>query len=105
MSFETIVVAGASRGIGLAVAEHLGSQTDRLLAVSRKIMPAPRKPMPVMMFDTIREAPCASIKLLPTIVYIAAPMQTAAYVRMPAPILCLSRSKPMNPPRKKAVKI
>jgi 3-oxoacyl-[acyl-carrier protein] reductase len=39
MSFETIVVAGASRGIGFAVAEHLESQTARLLAVSRT--PAP----------------------------------------------------------------
>jgi 3-oxoacyl-[acyl-carrier protein] reductase len=39
MSFETLIVAGASRGIGLAVAEHLVSQTDRLLAVSRT--PAP----------------------------------------------------------------
>ncbi len=35
MSFRTILVAGASRGIGLAVAEHLVSQCDRLLAVSR----------------------------------------------------------------------
>lgn len=35
MSFKTILVAGASRGIGLAVAEHLASQTDRLLSVSR----------------------------------------------------------------------
>jgi 3-oxoacyl-[acyl-carrier protein] reductase len=35
MSFKTIVVAGASRGIGLAVAEHLVSQCDRLLSVSR----------------------------------------------------------------------
>jgi 3-oxoacyl-[acyl-carrier protein] reductase len=39
MSFETLIVAGASRGIGLAVAEHLGSQTDRLLTVART--PAP----------------------------------------------------------------
>ncbi|WP_373541283.1 SDR family NAD(P)-dependent oxidoreductase [Chamaesiphon sp.] len=39
MSFETVIVAGASRGIGLAVAEHLVSQTDRLLAVART--PAP----------------------------------------------------------------
>lgn len=30
-----ILVAGASRGIGLAVAEHLASQCDRLLTVSR----------------------------------------------------------------------
>jgi 3-oxoacyl-[acyl-carrier protein] reductase len=39
MSFETILVAGASRGIGLAVAEHLVSQSERLLAVART--PAP----------------------------------------------------------------
>jgi 3-oxoacyl-[acyl-carrier protein] reductase len=39
MSFKTILVAGASRGIGLAVAEHLQPQCDRLLAVSRT--PAP----------------------------------------------------------------
>ncbi|MER3435910.1 MAG: oxidoreductase, partial [Leptolyngbya sp. ERB_1_1] len=35
MSFTTILVVGASRGIGLAVAEHLVSQCDRLVAVSR----------------------------------------------------------------------
>jgi 3-oxoacyl-[acyl-carrier protein] reductase len=35
MSFKTILVAGASRGIGLAVAEHLASKCDRLLTVSR----------------------------------------------------------------------
>lgn len=39
MSFKTILVAGASRGIGLAVAEHLVSQSDRLLAVSRTMAP------------------------------------------------------------------
>ncbi|WP_242058705.1 SDR family NAD(P)-dependent oxidoreductase [Microcoleus sp. FACHB-SPT15] len=39
MSFKTILVAGASRGIGLAVAEHLVSQSDRLLAVSRTAAP------------------------------------------------------------------
>ncbi|MBD3882497.1 SDR family NAD(P)-dependent oxidoreductase [Phormidium tenue FACHB-886] len=39
MSFKTILVAGASRGIGLAVAEHLASQSDRLLAVSRTTAP------------------------------------------------------------------
>lgn len=39
MSFTTIVIAGASRGIGLAVAEHLAPKTDRLLCVSRT--PAP----------------------------------------------------------------
>uniref|UniRef100_B8HLK7 Short-chain dehydrogenase/reductase SDR n=1 Tax=Cyanothece sp. (strain PCC 7425 / ATCC 29141) TaxID=395961 RepID=B8HLK7_CYAP4 len=35
MPFKTVLVAGASRGIGLAVAERLVSQSDRLLAVSR----------------------------------------------------------------------
>lgn len=39
MSFRTILVAGASRGIGLAVAEHLIDQCDRLLAVSRTAAP------------------------------------------------------------------
>lgn len=39
MSFETVLVAGASRGIGLAVAEHLASQCERLLAVSRTAAP------------------------------------------------------------------
>jgi NAD(P)-dependent dehydrogenase (short-subunit alcohol dehydrogenase family) len=40
MSFKTILVAGASRGIGLAVAEHLASQCDRLLMVSRTKAPS-----------------------------------------------------------------
>jgi 3-oxoacyl-[acyl-carrier protein] reductase len=35
MSSKKIVVVGASRGIGLAVAEHLAPQSQRLLAVSR----------------------------------------------------------------------
>lgn len=47
MAFETVLVAGASRGIGLAVAEHLQARCDgrrppfghRLLSVSRT--PAP----------------------------------------------------------------
>ena len=42
MSFKTILVAGASRGIGLAVAEHFIDQCDRLLAntvqLSLKVM-------------------------------------------------------------------
>jgi len=33
--FKTILVAGASRGIGLAVAAHFAPKADRLLAVSR----------------------------------------------------------------------
>jgi 3-oxoacyl-[acyl-carrier protein] reductase len=39
MLFKTLLVTGASRGIGLAVAEHLVSQADRLLAVSRTKAP------------------------------------------------------------------
>lgn len=39
MSFKTLLVAGASRGIGLAVADHFVSQCDRLLALSRTAAP------------------------------------------------------------------
>ncbi|NEQ32389.1 MAG: SDR family NAD(P)-dependent oxidoreductase [Leptolyngbya sp. SIO4C5] len=39
MACKTILVAGASRGIGLAVAEHFVDQCDRLLAVSRTAAP------------------------------------------------------------------
>jgi NAD(P)-dependent dehydrogenase (short-subunit alcohol dehydrogenase family) len=35
MKFNTVLVAGASRGIGLAVAEHFAPQTKRLISVSR----------------------------------------------------------------------
>lgn len=37
--FNTLVVAGASRGIGLAVASHLAPKSHRLLAVSRTLAP------------------------------------------------------------------
>ncbi len=40
MSLKTVLVAGASRGIGLAVAEHFVHQCDRLWAVSRTAAPA-----------------------------------------------------------------
>jgi NAD(P)-dependent dehydrogenase (short-subunit alcohol dehydrogenase family) len=33
MSLKTVLVAGASRGIGLAVAEHFVGQCDRHLVV------------------------------------------------------------------------
>jgi 3-oxoacyl-[acyl-carrier protein] reductase len=39
MQFNTVLVAGASRGIGLAVAEHLVSQAERLVSVSRSSAP------------------------------------------------------------------
>ena len=39
MQFNTVLVAGASRGIGLAVAEHLAPRTNRLLSVSRSTSP------------------------------------------------------------------
>lgn len=39
MSFKSMLVAGASRGIGLAVSEHLAPQTDRLFALSRSPSP------------------------------------------------------------------
>ncbi len=35
MQFNTMLVAGASRGIGLAVAEHFAPRANRLLSVSR----------------------------------------------------------------------
>ena len=40
MSFKTILVAGVSRGIDLAVAKHLLSQSERLLTVSRNSIKA-----------------------------------------------------------------
>ena len=33
--FERVLVVGASRGIGAAVAEHLGDRTSELITVSR----------------------------------------------------------------------
>jgi 3-oxoacyl-[acyl-carrier protein] reductase len=39
MQFDTILVAGASRGIGLAVAEYLAPKTTRLISVSRSPSP------------------------------------------------------------------
>jgi 3-oxoacyl-[acyl-carrier protein] reductase len=39
MSSKKILVAGASRGIGLAVAEHLAPRSRRLLAISRTAPP------------------------------------------------------------------
>ncbi|MCJ8280070.1 MAG: hypothetical protein MJK14_09190 [Rivularia sp. ALOHA_DT_140] len=33
--FDNLIVVGASRGIGAAVAEHLISRTNRLISVSR----------------------------------------------------------------------
>ena len=39
MPFKTVLVAGASRGIGLAVAEHFAAQCDRLVTVSRTQAP------------------------------------------------------------------
>lgn len=39
MSFKTMLVAGASRGIGLAVAEHLAPQSAHLFTVSRSQSP------------------------------------------------------------------
>jgi 3-oxoacyl-[acyl-carrier protein] reductase len=39
VTFKTMLVAGASRGIGLAVAEHFEFQCDRLLTISRSKAP------------------------------------------------------------------
>jgi 3-oxoacyl-[acyl-carrier protein] reductase len=39
MTFKTVLVAGASRGIGLEIAEHLAPQCDRLISVSRTQAP------------------------------------------------------------------
>jgi 3-oxoacyl-[acyl-carrier protein] reductase len=38
-SLKTVVVAGASRGIGLAVAGHFLPKSDRLITVSRTVAP------------------------------------------------------------------
>lgn len=37
--FNTVLVAGASRGIGLAVASHLVPRCSRLVTVSRTVAP------------------------------------------------------------------
>jgi 3-oxoacyl-[acyl-carrier protein] reductase len=37
--FNTVLVAGASRGIGLAVATHLAPKSHRLVAISRTVAP------------------------------------------------------------------
>ena len=48
MAFETVLVAGASRGIGLAVAEHLQARCDAQRAVSdHRILTVSRTPTPV----------------------------------------------------------
>ncbi|MGF1515855.1 MAG: SDR family NAD(P)-dependent oxidoreductase [Elainellaceae cyanobacterium] len=42
MSPKSVLVAGASRGIGLAVAEHLAPQSEHLITISRTPAPAGR---------------------------------------------------------------
>ncbi|MBN8968350.1 MAG: SDR family oxidoreductase [Rhizobiales bacterium] len=58
MSEEAIVITGASRGIGLALVEHLAAQQHKIIAISRS---APEQPIPAE-FVSIDLADAASAR-------------------------------------------
>ncbi|MNL64474.1 hypothetical protein D3C87_1886920 [compost metagenome] len=74
--------------------------TTRLF--SRKMIPAPMKPMPVTMLAAIR--PASELILMERIVNSVDPIAIRMSVRNPADLLRYSRSAPMIPPRTKEMR-
>jgi 3-oxoacyl-[acyl-carrier protein] reductase len=81
MEFNTVLVAGASRGIGLAVAEHLAPRTQRLLSVSRS--PAPRGDWIAADLSTLAgvETVANAVSELDALLYMGGTWETHAFTR------------------------
>src|SRR5215468_4431842 len=79
--------------------------TPMTLPRSRRMTPAPRKPMPWTMLEAMRvvlESPVSRANSAEMMVKRAAPRQTQTPVRIPAGRLRMLRSTPMTAPRKAA---